>query len=1025
VSSITPALFPGGPISEGNELPVWYAPAFFYNSATDNVLSDVVSGNASFQEMMDGVATFKMYEVTATYDDDILTPFFAYLNDKGIALAVEALALVATEGQPGYGQPGFSEGVDDLLNLLTRIKNNGGKVVRVACDEPYYHGYTTGYLTLAATAAQVAHFTTVVKSVFPAADVIDIEPVGIGGDLSPANLQTWWNDYAAAAGAQFSGFQLDIQYNDAGWQADVAAVAANARAAGMDVGGIIVGLYNATTDLQYNRQALELADDLLGTPDLRPDYLLVQSYSSAFPATASDPTAGTTLAYVAKRAQQLVGPNPSSWFTVALGGGGYITGVSLAADGTIYARCDVNNAYKSSTTPGTPWTPLVTLDSMPPPTSQQPYYNVGVDEIVTVPADSAAVYMRYIAVNGSTNFGWFASANGGETWTLTALTGGDWEANNQQTRTWGPKGAIDPANAAAALLGDVGIGFMRRTTNFGAAAIDIPTSSIPAPTSGYGFYGIAYDPSSGTTGGLTNRAIVPSYGNGAYITTNAGSTWAHSAGSPADIVVGACGIDGTYYAIDGSFNLWNLIGTTWTEILSASVAGGLANIACDPHSAGHVVCTNGAGVPQETHNGNTASPTWTTNSDGSTLVISSPTVPWQENWGNVYMSAGGMAFDWTGTVELVIGTGTGPFSCSTVNVPAQTWDYIGLGVENCVARDIGWAPGKSPILVVEDKSFFLGASASAYPTAYGPNAAAIQLGSSVDYAGGNTSFNLGLTSASANGASELYVNSASGAPGSWTPVSAQPTTEGPGGMAVAITDTQFVFVDVNANVVMQSQTGGSVWTAATGLPTGQWGASGYETRHILVADKVTIGNAYVYGYDGVWATTTYGVSWTQVLGSPLAPTFDGYSACMRQAYDVAGTLFWTPGPQGSATSTHPVTGAGGEFQYSTNGGATWANVSNAAYTINEVVAFATGKPATGETFPSIFIVGWVNGIYGAYQCDTFSTPSTAVWYWIGDGFPGGRVDQINIAGGSPNNSGQWLVGKVGSSFSGYGPGSVS
>ena len=118
-------------------------------------------------------------------------------------------------------------------------------------------------------------------------------------------------------------------------------------------------------------------------------------------------------------------------------------------------------------------------------------------------------------------------------------------------------------------------------------------------------------------------------------------------------------------------------------------------------------------------------------------------------------------------------------------------------------------------------------------------------------------------------------------------------------------------------------------------------------------------------------------------------------------------------------------GAGGEMQYSTDGGATWNNVSNAAYTINEVVAFATGKAAAGHTFPSILIVGWVNGIYGAYQCDTFDTPSTAVWYWIGDGFPGGRVDQINIAGGSPNNSGQWLVGKVGSSFSGYGPGSVS
>ena len=54
--------------------------------------------------------------------------------------------------------------------------------------------------------------------------------------------------------------------------------------------------------------------------------------------------------------------NDSAWQPVKIGAGGWLTGIDIAADGTMVARTDTYGAYIWN---GTAWTQLVTVGSMP------------------------------------------------------------------------------------------------------------------------------------------------------------------------------------------------------------------------------------------------------------------------------------------------------------------------------------------------------------------------------------------------------------------------------------------------------------------------------------------------------------------------------------------------------------------------------------------------------------------------------------------------------------------------------------
>lgn len=709
----------------------------------------------------------------------------------------------------------------------------------------------------------------------------------------------------------------------------------------------------------------------------------------------------------------------SAWADLQIGGGGYCTGIDVAADGTLVTRVDVYGAYKGSTALGTAWTPLLNQSAFPAPLGTQPFWGAGVEEIRVAWSNSSVMYMLYAPVTGA-NGGWWHTSNGGATWTLIS-SGVASNPNNTATKTRGQKCAIDPANPNVAYLGNTNLGHLQLTID-GATVTNVSTAIIPAPSSGQGYSGLAFNAASGTTGGRTNEIMIPVYGVGAWRSTNAGVTFTQSAGAPTTITYGGYGPDGTYFCCDNSGNAWNYLSGTWHEIYTGHFPANA--IAVDPFSAGHVAVVY-AGYPSTTTNGNTATPTWTYgDGDPATIAISSPDVPWLQNSNDKFLSVGGLLFDPAVSGRCWFSQGTSVMYANALNANpgVTTWISQALRLENLVTTDICWPPGSNPTLVSWDRSFWPITNANAPAVQYGPNySAEIRLGTAADWAKSQPTFSVGISSTDNNGTLQIFKNPSSGAYNAWSLIGAQPATGTLGGQIACASPTSWVYIDQNSGHVYQTQNGGASWTQPPTLPATGWTGGYFLCRHVVVADDTNLGTFYAYNGSngsapGVYRSTDSGVTWTRVFSGNLGTPADVFNACMRQAPGNAGHLFYTNGTQGGPTSTHPTGAPQGSFFRSTDGGATWTTIAN----MLEVWAFAFSAPKPGGGgYPSILALGWLSGVWGAWQSDDIGVS----WTNLG-GFPLGGMDQIRIAAGDPQNYGRWIVGGQGSSWKYYGPGDI-
>src|SRR6516165_12562437 len=97
----------------------------------------------------------------------------------------------------------------------------------------------------------------------------------------------------------------------------------------------------------------------------------------------------------------------NTWQALPIGAGGFLTGLSIAQDGTMVVRTDTYGAYIWN---GTEWQQLVTATSMPASFIQPgngPGINTsGVYEIQIAPSNSNIMYMEYMGyIFKSTNKG--------------------------------------------------------------------------------------------------------------------------------------------------------------------------------------------------------------------------------------------------------------------------------------------------------------------------------------------------------------------------------------------------------------------------------------------------------------------------------------------------------------------------------------------------------------------------------------------------------------------------------------------
>ena len=692
------------------------------------------------------------------------------------------------------------------------------------------------------------------------------------------------------------------------------------------------------------------------------------------------------------------------WKTLKIGGGGLLSGMDIAPDGTTVVRTDTYGAYLWT---GSQWQQLVTTASIP---SALWSIGEGVYEIRIAPNNSNILYMMY---GGYV----LKSINKGTTWTQTSFAKVS-ENPNSSIRGDGEHIAVDPINANVVYVGTPQNGLFvtqdggATWQNVGAVPISLKVGNGDYP----GITGIALDPAiGGSSGGKTNIIFASSYGNGVYESTNAGASWTKLTGGPTNVEHAAVSTTGVYYVVgNDNSSIWYYASGAWTQAVTAASINGqyVAAVAVNPLNPSQVVFANGGGNLDFSVD---AGHTWS----GIYFIqsLSSPDIPWLASGGGSsgYLSIGNIIFSPIVSGQLFGSSGIGVWD---VNLPTNsfpssniTWNDQTVGIEQLVANELVVPPGGKPVVASWDRPFFYINNPDTFPTSYGPSGGSFAAGWSVDYASSNPTFLAGV--ANWWGAEQSSYSTNGGQ--TWTAFVSYPPFGGQtiGGSIAVSSPTNIVWAAANGFQPYYTTNGGTIWTPVT-LP-GISSFTNFDTNygfnmHTVVADRVLPNTFYLYDADtgsasaGFFKSTNGGVTWTKVFSGQLSP-FSYFSAQLESVPGQAGNIFFTGGPQANLPSE--------QFMRTTDGGATWTAVQN----VTQVYRFGFGKSATANGYPAIYIAGFVNTVYGLWRSDD----NAATWIQIAD-YPNNSLDGIRTISGDMNQYGSVYVGFSGS---GYAYGNIS
>ena len=706
--------------------------------------------------------------------------------------------------------------------------------------------------------------------------------------------------------------------------------------------------------------------------------------------------------------------------------------MDVAPDGTMVVRIDVYNAYIGSTTPGTKWRPLFTAANL----ASSVWFNnnyadgggLGIYEIKLAPSNSNRIYAMlagYVLVSSDKGLTW--STN------FTQVYMGN-EANSGSWRIVQQKMAVDPANPDVCYAGTPSNG-LYRTLNAGASWTPVAAVPIPGAGSRPGVAGLCFDPSGGTTtnGGVTVTAIIyaASHSNGVYRTTDGGATWARLTGSPL-YIESATVSGGKYYGCGASTAVssevattaFSFSGATWTTLVTDPQL--LHSICVNPNNSSMIVVLSPNGWPRVSTNGGRSfsAINWVA------PIYSSSDSPWLttkiQNGRSTYLSLGGMAYD--PNVADRIWVSNGSTVCYTDSVTASyggstviTWHDQTAGIHNLVGTEVISPPGtgRVPLISVLDCQVFRLANPDVEPLAFGIARYPYQeAGICIDFAKQNPDTIVALIG---------WGNSISGYSSdggrTWSQFLNKPFATSAGTCIAASTATNFAAIGWGAtNITYTLDGGATAWRMAAGLPTTGWPTAGYinipAPIRPLAADYVTPNKFYVFnGSNGLYASSDGGASWSRVNTATAASMFGGvyYLTQLRTVPANAGHLFLCAGRL--AGQPFPTKD---RLYFSNDGGVTLKPVPN----VQSCWCVGTGAVAAGQSYPTIWIVGWVKvGAarykYGIWVCKDFNpATATGTWAFLIDQ-PYGNFDLIVSLTGDHNDPTKCYWASVGST-GGYG-----
>ena len=608
---------------------------------------------------------------------------------------------------------------------------------------------------------------------------------------------------------------------------------------------------------------------------------------------------GTSLAGMTPKANA-AGSEAYTWKNVHTGaGGGFVPGIiyNTSEQNLIYARTDIGGLYRWNESTQA-WTPL--LDFL----GSSDWSQNGVDALATDPVDPNRLYIAagmYTNEWDPNNGYIMRSTNKGDTWQSTQLpfkVGG-----NMPGRSMGERLAIDPNKNSILYYGARSGNGLWKSTDFGVTWSKVTSFTntgtyVENPANSYqgdimGLAWITFDPKTGTAGNATQTLYVgvADKGNSIYRSTDGGATWSAVPGQPTGFLPhhGVLSSNGNLYITysdgigpyDGTKgDVWKFNTATgaWTNVSPVPSSssdnffgyGGLAVDAQHPDTL-MVAALNLWWPDTQIYRSTNGGATWTQAWDWGAYpnrtfrytqnISAAPWLNWDTTPALPEISpklgwmVGDLEIDPFNSNRMMYGTGATIYG--TNNLTA--WDSGGQinisvmakGIEEMAVIDLISPPsGASLISAVGDVSGFRHDDLTVAPAKMLTNP---DNTTSLDYAELSPNYIARVGKLDDVQAISLSIDGGS----TWSNPSSKPNGTTGGGMIAVAADSSSLVWSTQDIGVFYSKTGGSSWTASSGVPA----------NAKIAADRVNKNKFYAYSAGTFYISTDGGAVFTQTAAT--------------------------------------------------------------------------------------------------------------------------------------------------------------
>lgn len=643
------------------------------------------------------------------------------------------------------------------------------------------------------------------------------------------------------------------------------------------------------------------------------------------------------------------------WDTVAMGGGGYVTGVipSKSERGVIYMRTDVGGAYRWDA-PRERWIPL--QDWLP----EESAGFMGVESIAVDPKNAANVYL--MAGTAYLNAGKSAilrSTDYGRTFDIIDTTAQFKVHGNGMGRGNGERLQVDPGDSKVLYAGTRRDGLFK-STDAGATWNRLAGFPVTATPNDNGVSFVLPDPAS-VDGGSAQRLFIgvsrmDAAGPNLYFSYDGGASFEPVEGGPGGLVpqravlspegklyityANGAGPHPTELEAMNQGQVWeyDAAGGNWTNITPAGMNGPFGGISMDPADPLHLVLatTNvwypqGAGFGDQVYTSRDAGRSWS-NVMARPLAIDAKGMDWIHT-GSIHWAAD-VEFDPFDTRSAWVVSGNGVFRTTNIDAPSTTWNFEAAGLEETGVFAAISLPNGQLATAIGDYDGFIQNGPAQYGVRHAPAMGTTTgLAASVD---GRAMARVGA---------QLYYSTNSGA--SWTKAATASGTAG--NLAMSADGRVLLHAPEKSSATYRSVNFGASWSLVNGLNLA-------DARP--AADTVNPLKFYVYDNGN---------------GRMLVSNDGGASFAPQGSPGLGGWKFVapTPGIEGDVWVCLPS-----GLAHTTDSGASFTKIG----TVSGCSAVGLGKAAPGVRYPTLYMWGTVGAARGMLR----STDQGATWVRLND-----------------------------------------